>query len=99
ITDSVVNLVHAERPIRLRVTLQVAAGIDVDAVRRLLLDAAAAHREVLQEPAPQVLLVSLGGDAMSFDLCVWHEARGPLRQQLKSELNFAIAERVRAQGI
>jgi small-conductance mechanosensitive channel len=99
ITDNVVNLVYAESPLRLRVPVAVAPGSDIERVKQALLDAAGSTQGVLQAPAPQVLLPSLGGGAMQFELTVWHEPRGATRQQLLSDLNFAIGERLRAAEI
>ena len=96
IVDNVVNLVYTEAPLRLRVPVSVAQGPDPAEVRRLLLDAAQAHSQVLTAPTPTVLLPSLGGAAMGFELMVWHDARGISRQQLTSDLNYLIAERLRA---
>jgi small-conductance mechanosensitive channel len=99
ILDNVVNLVYTEAPIRLRVPVQVASDSDAAAVERLLLEAAQSHKQVLAEPAPRVLRPTLVGTALSFELSVWHEARGPLRHQLISELNVQIDQRLRASGI
>lgn len=99
ITDNVVNLVYLERAVRLRVPVNVAQGSDIALVRALLEEAAATNDRVLQEPAPSVLLLSLGGGAVSFELVVWYQPAGCTRQQLLSELNYAIGERLRAADI
>jgi hypothetical protein len=41
----------------------------------------------------------LGGPATAYELAVWHNARGPKRQDLASELAVAIAQRLRAADI
>jgi small-conductance mechanosensitive channel len=99
ITDNVVNLVYLERAVRLRVPVNVVAGTDVEQVRGLLLDAAASNDRVLLEPPPSVLLLSLGGGALSFELVVWYQPAGCTRQQLQSELNYAISEKLRAHDV
>ena len=81
ITDNVVNVVYLERAVRLRVPVNVAQGSSIDRVRSLLEDAAAANDRVLQQPAPSVLLLSLGGAAMNFELVVWYQPAGCTRQQ------------------
>ena len=98
ITEQVTNLVYAAVPIRLHVPVQVAAGTDVDTVERLMLEAAAAHNEVLKDPGPQVLRPTLVGAPLAFELCVWHDAHGPVRKQLTSDLNRLIDQRLRAAG-
>ncbi len=95
IVDNVVNLVYTEAPLRLRVPVAVAKGSDPTLVRNVLLNAARAHAEVRTEPAPSVLLPSLGGTTLAFELMVWHDARGITRQQLASDLNYLVAQRLR----
>ncbi|MCM5682713.1 mechanosensitive ion channel [Schlegelella sp. S2-27] len=95
ITDNVVNLVYLERAVRLRVPVNVVAGTDVDLVRSLLLEAAASNDRVLLEPPPSVLLLSLGGGALGFELVVWYQPAGCTRQQLQSELNYAISHKLK----
>lgn len=99
ITDQVTNLVYAEVPIRLRVPVHVAGDSDPALVERLMLDAAGAHADVMKEPGPEVLRPTLVGASLVFELCVWHEARGPVRRHLTSELNRLIDERMRAAGV
>ena len=99
ILDNVVNQVYTEQPIRLRVPVQVASGTDSELVRRLLCEAAGEHPDVLKDPAPEALVTSLGGPATAYELAVWHEARGPKRQHLASDLAYGIARRLRANEI
>jgi small-conductance mechanosensitive channel len=95
ITENIVNLVYAHEPIRLRVPLQVAAGADLNQVMRWVLDAAAQEPGVLKEPAPSVLVLSLGGATMQLEVAVWHEAEGPVRQDLTTRLNLRLAQALR----
>lgn len=99
ILDNVVNQVYEETPIRLRVSVSVPSGTDAELMRRLLCEAARAHPEVLREPPPEALITSLGGAATSYELAVWHEARGPQRRQLASDLSFLVAQRLKANEI
>jgi len=99
ILDNVVNQVYEESPIRLRVPVQVQSGTDPELMQRLLLDAALAHAQVLKDPAPRAILTMLGGPATAYELAVWHDARGPKRQDLASDLAMTIAQRLRAADI
>lgn len=99
IVDQVINLVYAEAPIRLRVPVQVAADSDPTVVERLLLEAAGELSDVLKDPGPQVMRPTLVGPHLAFELCVWHEARGPVRRHLTSDLNRLIDQRLRAAGM
>lgn len=99
ILDNVVNQVYTERPIRLRVPLQVTSGTDMALMRRLLCEAAHEHPDVLKDPPPEALVTNLGGPATAYELAIWHEARGPKRQQLASDLAYLIAQRLKAHEI
>ncbi len=99
IVNTVVNHTYADAPIRLRVPVQAAAGTDPDALCKLLIEAAHSHAGVLRTPPPEVLLTSLGGGTLSFELTVWHDARGPHRKQLGSDLNFIIERSMQAAGL
>jgi small-conductance mechanosensitive channel len=99
ITDQVTNLVYAEAPIRLRVPVHVVLATDPAEMEKLMLEAAHSHEHVMKEPRPEVLRPTLVGNALAFELCVWHDARGPVRRHLMSDLNRLIDARVRAAGI
>jgi small-conductance mechanosensitive channel len=99
ILDNVTNQVYEETPIRLRIGVQVQSGTDPELMRRLLHEAAESHPQVLKDPPPEALIRTLGGPATQYELAVWHEARGPLRLRLASELNFLVGERMRAHDI
>ena len=99
ILDNVINQVYSERPIRLRIPVQVPSSVDSTLMRDLLREVARAHPQVLGDPAPQVLIIALGGASTSYELAVWHEARGPQRQELLSELAFLIGEQLRSREI
>lgn len=99
ITDNVINQLYLEREIRLRVPINVAATAGIREVEQLLLAAAANHPQVLRDPPPRVLLLSLGGGSTGFELHVWFHPQAIHRQQLQSDLNLAIGDRLRQAGI
>jgi small-conductance mechanosensitive channel len=99
ILDNVVNQVYEETPIRLRIAVQVQSGTDHELMRRLLCEAADEHPQVLKQPAPEALITALGGPATAYELAVWHEARGPRRQQLASQLAFIVGRKLRENEI
>jgi small-conductance mechanosensitive channel len=98
ITENVVNLVYTQAPIRLRVPFSV-APTDAELVTSVVLGAVKQQEQVLDSPPPSVLLTSLGGNAMSFELAVWVQGFGQTRQQLGSDLNRAIGRALRAHEI
>lgn len=99
ILDNVVNQVYVGTPIRLRVATTVPSGTDPELMQRLLCAAAHAHPSVLKEPGPEAMITSLGGAATAYELAVWHEARGPRRRKLASDLSFLIAAALREHEI
>lgn len=99
ILDNVVNLTHRHQPVRLRVPVNVAAAHDPEQVRRELLAAVAGHEAVKAEPAPEVLITNPGGAATSYELAVWYDPGHITRQQLLSDLAFALLQRLRAAEI
>jgi small-conductance mechanosensitive channel len=99
IIDNVVNQVYEGTPIRLRVAVQVASGTDSELMRKLLCDAAHEHSDVLRKPPPEALITSLGGAATGYELAVWHDARGPHRRQMASQLSFLVAQAMKANDI
>jgi small-conductance mechanosensitive channel len=80
-------------------TFHVAPASDPELVRRVLLDAAAAHADVRDEPAPEVEFVEIGPASLSFRLQVWSGAHLKTAGKLKSDLNFDVWKRLRAEGV
>jgi small-conductance mechanosensitive channel len=99
ITDNVTNLLYSGHRIRVHVPVAVTVGTEARTMERLLLAAAEAHPDVLDDPPPSVRLVSLGGPAMQFELLAWTSSRVNARRQLLSDLNFDIGERLRQHDI
>lgn len=100
ITQPVTNYMYLDHRIRVVCQVGVAYGSDVQLVRKLLLQVAADHPEVVKEPkkAPLVLFTSFGNSSLLFELwCVIHDVNK--RYIVGSELNFAIDEIFRANGI
>ena len=71
VSNRLTNWTHRDRSIRRDVKVGVAYGSDTELVRQLLLDVAAAHPRVLDEPAPLVLFASFGDSSLDFTLRVW----------------------------
>jgi small-conductance mechanosensitive channel len=90
ITENVVNWSHTDRKVRFRIPVTVAYGSDVHLVDRLLLEAAAANPDVLEDPAPGVRLMEFGESGLCFELRVWSTRLIHRRGLLTSSLNFAI---------
>lgn len=99
ITDNVVSLAYGGGAVRLRIPVPVSPKTDPDAIEALLLEIARGHSDVLTDPAPSVLLVTISGNARTYELAVWHHPLGPTRQRLASDLNLAIAKGLKERQI
>ncbi len=76
-----------------RVSVPVGVGYDSDPkqVRTILLETAAKHGRVREDPSPTVFFDGFGDSSLNFDLAVWVEQ--PLyRRSLRSDLYFMIWE-------
>jgi small-conductance mechanosensitive channel len=98
VTDNVINRTYYEAPVRLRLPVAVQHGADPRTVQRLILETATAHPDVLADPAPAVRLLNLAGN-MHFELQVWNRSHLHRRDELLSELNFAVLDALRAHDI
>jgi potassium efflux system protein len=98
VTGNVKNWVHTDRSARVIVTVPLPRDTDADAVAQLMRDAAGAHPDVLEDPAPRVLFKTIGDSTLTFDLiCFVGEVDGAARVQ--SDLTFAIFRQLRAKKI
>jgi small-conductance mechanosensitive channel len=98
ITERVTNWSHTGPLTAFLVHVRVSWQADADLVRRLLLEVATEHANVLSEPAPEVELRDLWS-GMQFVLQVWSTEYLQGEGRLKSELNFAIRKRLREHDI
>lgn len=91
ITQQVTNFMFRDRNSRVTCQVGVAYGSDVDLVKKLLLEVADKHEEVVHETPnePIVLFSRFGESSLIFDLwCVIHDVNK--KYVVVSDLNFAI---------
>jgi small-conductance mechanosensitive channel/uncharacterized protein YndB with AHSA1/START domain len=101
ISGRVTNWVLRDTYGRLRVTVGVAYGSDVEKVREILEKVACAHPEVITDgraPAPRALFWGFGDSSLDFELRVRID-RIDRRFSVKSDLNFEINKEFRDAGI
>lgn len=98
ISDQIVNWSYDDPTVRVTVEVGVAYGSDVDRVKKILLELAAAHPETLDTPAPCVVLEQFGDSALLFKLFVWVNGL-KARAEVRSDLNFAVYKRFAAESI
>ena len=68
ITTKLVNWTLSDSKRRIEIPLRIAYGADLELVKTILVDAAKQHPAVLDDPAPHVLLLTFGDDAINFEL-------------------------------
>lgn len=98
IAGTVLNRTHKSMAGRLQVPVSVTYDADPRQVERLLMEIAEMHPLVLQEPAPRVLFMEFGADAMNFELRCWLRDVN-FQLSAKSDMNFEICESFRKEGI
>ena len=84
------ELEPARKSIYTRSLLNCRMASDPELVRQVLLAAAEGHRDVLQDPAPEVEFIEAGLGALRFQLQVWSSAHLKTAGALKSDLNFEV---------
>jgi small-conductance mechanosensitive channel len=72
---------------------------DPELVRQALLAAAGRHRDVLQQPAPEVEFVEAGLGALRFQLQVWSSEHLKTAGTLRSDLNFEVWRQLVSAGV
>jgi potassium efflux system protein len=98
--NTITNWTRKDRRIRVQVTVGVIYGSPVDQVKELLLQAAGACDQILQNPQPFVLFDDFGDNALVFDIYFWIEVMGVMgRKIIQSALRFKIDELFRAAGV
>lgn len=92
ISGQVTNWMLSDRKGRVKIPVGVAYGSDTDLVKRLLLEVASSHPEVITAGInlePQVLFMEFGDSSLNFELrCFVQEI--DKRLNCRSDLNFAI---------
>jgi len=99
ITQRVENLSDADR--KFNVTTNIVVGYDsqVAQVQQILCGAAAAQPRVLKEPQPVAYLVNFAPDGLEFSLNFWVSDPSAGTVNLRSDINIAILDGLRAAGI
>ncbi|MYA98200.1 mechanosensitive ion channel [Candidatus Poribacteria bacterium] len=106
VSEAVHNLTHDNNLFRLRVSVGVSYGSDVELVKTALIEAAHEHPEVITEPdptmesvtAPFVRFVNFGESSLDFELLAWIPDSFQ-RFDVASDLHFMIWEKFKAYDI
>lgn len=99
ITQRVVNWTHGDPKVRFHIPVGVAYGSDLDKVRLLMLEVAAEHPKAMKSPEPGVFLMGFGDSSLNLELAVWTTEMAHSPDLFRSELNFALERKFRANKI
>ena len=99
VTARVENLSLADRRVWQSTVVLVAYDSDVEQVQRLLRQAALSCPRVLREPAPSASLSSFATDGLEFTVGYWMAEPEAGQLGLRSEINLAILQALRASAI
>ena len=98
ISDTVTNWSVGDPKIRINVPVGVAYGSDTELVKRLLLEVAEKHPDVLKDPKPDVLFREFADSSLNFDLRIW--ILNPMgRFKTISDINYAVDAAFREHNI
>lgn len=99
ITNTVINWSHGDLRVRIRLPIGVAYGTDPRRLEKLLLEVALAHPKVLREPGPAVFFLGFGDSSLNFELGVWTTEMTFQPRRFRSELFFAMEQKLREHEI
>src|SRR5216110_2342574 len=99
IDSPVTNWTYGDPRVRFRLPVGVAYGSDVNKVREALLAAASENANTLKDPAASVFLEKFGENSIDFELVVWSSEMSYRPRRYRSDLNFAMEQKLREAGI
>ncbi len=99
INHPVTNWTANDPNVRISVSVGVGYNSDPQHIRRILLEAAAAHPDVLKDPKPDVIFTDYGDNSLNFALRVWTASRAHAPTILKSDLYFSLFQLFEANKI
>lgn len=99
ITSKVVNWTYSGRECRFSFPFKVAADSDPQLVKELLLQIAEEDKGILAEPEPKVLFDERSESSLSFSLSVWSREYVTHPSDLRSNLNFAVSQKLKQHGV
>lgn len=98
VSNQVVNWTLSSPWRRIEIPVGVAYGTDPEAVLNLLVAEAAAHADVMTDPAPRAFFMGFGDSALNFELRFW-SARQDIWFQLKSDVAIGVSRALREAGV
>ena len=95
IASQVTNVSHTGNLVRYRMPVGVHYNSDVQVVTKALLEAADACEALKKDPAPGVRFLEFGDSSLNFELWVWTDSYFDRPNNLKSQVNYLIWEKLK----
>jgi small-conductance mechanosensitive channel len=99
VTKQVINWTANDRTVRFIVPFGVSYNSNPEQVRDIVLRVARTNRDVLDDPAPDVIFTGFGDSSIDFELRVWTSTQVHRRPVIRSDLYFAIFRSFRENNI
>jgi small-conductance mechanosensitive channel len=99
ISNQVTNVSHSDELVRYRIPVGVHYNSDVNVVTDALLEAADACDALLKDPKPGVRFLEFGDSSLNFELWVWTDTFFDRPNNLKSQVNYLIWEKLKKYNI
>jgi small-conductance mechanosensitive channel len=99
VTKDILNWTASDPKIRVSIPVSVAHGSNVEQVIQVLLKLAAEHVDVLENPAPEVILTELGQSSITLTLRAWTIKGANDFPKLRSDIYLQIVERFKEEKI
>ncbi len=92
ISEKVVNWSYNDTKTRFFIKIGVAYGSDINLVKNILMEIAAAHSLILDEPQPSVFFRDFGDSSLVFELAFW-TSYSLQNEIIKSDLRFELNQK------
>jgi small-conductance mechanosensitive channel len=99
ITQRVTNWSYEDPRVRFRIPFGVAYGTDLSKLRKLMLEVADEHPKALKDPKPELFFVGFGESSLNFELGVWSGEATTSPRRFRSDLFFAMEQKLRENDI
>lgn len=93
-SNNVINWSHTKKQSRFHIPIGVAYGSDEELVRKVLLECANEHAQILQDPPAFVRLEEFANSSINFNLFFWTSEVFRV-ENIKSDLRFQVVKKLR----
>lgn len=98
IGNKVINWSTENKRTRFIIKVGVAYGSDTRLVKKILLESASQHKDVVDNPKPIVRFIDFGNSSLDFEILFWSD-EGWRIEVIKSDIRFAIDDAFRENGV